>query len=49
MQDVPYNTLNVGSDNDTQYSGFNVGSHYDLSNYRFQPTLGNGGYTQKDI
>ena len=37
--DVPYNTLNAASDNDTQYSGFNVGSHYDLSNYRFKPTL----------
>ena len=37
--DVPYNTLNAASDNDNQYSGFNVGSHYDLSNYRFKPTL----------
>ena len=37
--DVPYNTLNAASDTNNQYSGFNIGSHYDLSNYRFQPTL----------
>ena len=37
--DVPYNTLNAASDVDNQYSGFNIGGHYDLSNYRFKPTL----------
>ena len=36
--DVPYNTLNAPMV-DGQYNGFNVGSHYDLSNYRFKPTL----------
>ena len=35
--DVPYNTLNAPES--SQYSGFNIGSHYDLSNYRFKPTL----------
>lgn len=37
--DVPYNTLNAANDSDNQYSGFNVGNHYDLTNYRFKPTL----------
>ena len=38
-QDVPYNTLNSAGASDNKYSGFNIGSHYNLSNYRFQPTL----------
>ena len=37
--DVPYNTLNAANDSDNTYSGFNIGSHYNLSNYRLQPTL----------
>ena len=31
-QDVPYNTLNSANASDNKYSGFNIGSHYNLSN-----------------
>ena len=37
--DVPYNTLNAANTSGGNYNGFNVGGHYDLSNYRFKPTL----------